>query len=183
MKPSPLSLPSSSFTSRSSSPLPASVGTMHQQTAACRSRKPSTTTITTTTTTTTTTTITTVDNNNTTTAMHRAGTGVGSRGDCSRTEAEPLHLSPPSSLPTTAAVVATTTPSLPVPALLPSCAMELHQDTCHSARRRRTVRRKVTAGAASPASAESLSDMALYYDPNSTSLLSGTTLLQLSNGK
>uniref|UniRef100_A0A3F2Z0Z2 Sodium/calcium exchanger membrane region domain-containing protein n=1 Tax=Anopheles minimus TaxID=112268 RepID=A0A3F2Z0Z2_9DIPT len=268
MKPSPLSLPSSSFTSRSSSSLPASVGTMHQQTAACRSRKPSTTTITTTTTTTTTT-ITTVDNNNTTTAMHRAGTGGGSRG-CSRTEAEPLHLSPsPSGLPTTAAVVeaaTTTPPPLPVPALLPSCAMELHQDTCHIARRRRTVRRKVTGSTihstnttstitsaaaatttnnnnntsnstastfgskpcgvlkaskslrcvpwgqrgcslrfgfttrsrllpflvlglglvnlllpASPASAESLSDMALYYDQNSTTLLSGTTLLQLSN--
>ncbi|XP_049278064.1 sodium/potassium/calcium exchanger Nckx30C isoform X2 [Anopheles funestus] len=271
MKPSPLSLLSSSYTSRSSSPLPASVGTMHQQTAACRSRKLSTTTITTTT-------ITTVDNN-TTTAMHRAGTGIGSRG-CSRTEAPPLHLSPPtssssSSLEATAAAAATattTTPPLPVPALLPSCTMELlHQNTCHSARRRRTVQRMVTAACsdggscntlttntstitnttsnnnnnnnnntsnttvstfgskpcgvrkagkslrcvpwgprgslrfgfttrsrllpflvlglglvnlllpASPASAESLSDMALYYDQNSTTLLSGTTLLQLSN--
>ncbi|XP_053667224.1 sodium/potassium/calcium exchanger Nckx30C [Anopheles marshallii] len=261
MKPSPLTPLSSSYASRSLSSLPASVGTMHQQTAACRSRKPSTTTITTT--------ITTVDNN-TTTAMHRAGTGGGRGGGCSRTEA-PLHLSPSPSSPLlmAAAAAATTTPPLPVPALLPSCAMEPHQDTCHSAsRRRHTVRRKLTTVAgsaagscstlsttvstitntttssnnntsnttastfgskprgvlnaskslrsvpwgqrgslrfgfttrsrllpflvlglglvnlllpASPASAESLSDMALYYDQNSTSLLSGTTLLQLSN--
>ncbi|XP_035905220.1 sodium/potassium/calcium exchanger Nckx30C isoform X2 [Anopheles stephensi] len=268
MKPSPLSLlSSSSYTSRSSSSLPASVGTMHQQpTAACRSRKPSTTTTATITTitATTTTTITTVDNNNTTTAttMHRAGTGVGSWG---RREAEvPLDPSPsPSPLSSPPTITATTTtppPPLPVPALLPSCdAMELHQDatsSCH--RRRRTVRPSSTSGSslkstnaspsslsstsstfnstaafgskanptaglkagrkmslrcvpwgprfgvttrgsrllpflvlglglvnlllpASPASAESLSDMALYYDQNSTSLLSGTTLLQLSN--
>ncbi|XP_050077007.1 sodium/potassium/calcium exchanger Nckx30C [Anopheles maculipalpis] len=268
MKPSPLSLlssSSSSYTSRSSSSLPASVGTMHQQTAACRSRKPSTTTTATITTTaaTATTTITTVDNNNTTTAttMHRAGTGVGSWGP---TEEVPLHPSPSPSPPTITATTKTTTPPppLPVPTLLPSCAMELHQDTtCH--RRRRTVRPSSTSCSslstdasppssspssstsntfnttavaspfgskantsglkpgrktshrcvpwgtprlgvttrgsrllpflvlglglvnlllpASPASAESLSDMALYYDQNSTSLLSGTTLLQLSN--
>uniref|UniRef100_A0A182U8F0 Uncharacterized protein n=1 Tax=Anopheles melas TaxID=34690 RepID=A0A182U8F0_9DIPT len=187
---------------------------------------------------------------------HRAGTGGADRtGGCRRAAAAPsLHLAP-SPPPPAAPMITTTTTPLPVPALLPatsplaSCGIELEQDTCHSARRRRgamarprhhcsatstssnlttsntttTTKTAATDGSkslrsvpwgprgslrfglstrsrllpllvlglglvnlllpASPASAESLSDMALYYDQNSTSLLSGTSLLQLSNGK
>nr|XP_040231733.2 sodium/potassium/calcium exchanger Nckx30C isoform X1 [Anopheles coluzzii]XP_040231734.2 sodium/potassium/calcium exchanger Nckx30C isoform X1 [Anopheles coluzzii]XP_040231735.2 sodium/potassium/calcium exchanger Nckx30C isoform X1 [Anopheles coluzzii]XP_040231736.2 sodium/potassium/calcium exchanger Nckx30C isoform X1 [Anopheles coluzzii] len=265
-----LSSPSPSGPSSSSLSLPASVvGTMHQPTAACRSRKLTTTTTTTTNTTiaaaaaaatittTTTTTIATVDNNKATTAMHhRAGTGgAGRPGGCRRTAAAPSPHLAPSPPPPAAPMITTTTTPLPVPALLPatsplaSCGIELEQDTCHSARRRRgavarprhhcsatstssnlttsntttttTTKTAATDGSkslrsvpwgprgslrfglstrsrllpllvlglglvnlllpASPASAESLSDMALYYDQNSTSLLSGTSLLQLSN--